>query len=482
MKHLKQLLSLVLAVAMTLCLGIVGAAETETSSTTTHTYELYQIFTGTVDNGTITDIKWGLNGTGTKDTAVEESVATNLNAAINATDDQTKLKTITKYAKLDSDPYRTSNTTSFSEVASGYYLIKDKDNSLANEADAAYTLYVVVVTKGGELTFSTKSSVPTVEKKIIEDGTAVDENDVAIGGTVHYQITGTLPSNYGVYANYSYKFTDTMSAGLTYNNDVKVYLDKVDEENVMTGYQLSVENNVLTITFEDLKANTKINKDSKIIVKYSATLNTDATIGNDEEKAPNTNTVTLTYSNNPNGSGTGTTTPDTVVTKTWSFSIHKYAAGDSAEANLAGAVFQLSTDAEGKNVITLAKIDDKGEIYRISVADDTNTTNEVTTVSTGNLVIQGLDSGTYYLTETDAPAGYQQLTSPIVIVIDASGNFTVTNGDVTTKSNTISVANEKVTATLPTTGGMGTTAIYIAGGLMVMAAAILLIVKKQTNK
>jgi LPXTG-motif cell wall-anchored protein len=129
----------------------------------------------------------------------------------------------------------------------------------------------------------------------------------------------------------------------------------------------------------------------------------------------------------------------------------------------------------------------------VAVPGDTSLVEKVTTVATGNLVIQGLDSGTYYLTEVKAPDTYVKLTAPIQIKIESDGTVklvttTTGTGDnaqtstVETAVSEISVANNKITATLPTTGGMGTTAIYIAGGLMMMAAAILLIVKKQTNK
>jgi fimbrial isopeptide formation D2 family protein/LPXTG-motif cell wall-anchored protein len=499
MKQVKRLLSLVLAVAMTLCLGIVAMADTETSSTTTtHTYQLYQIFTGTVSNGTITDIKWGQNCTdaATKaGTAVKESDLTELNNAYNAenANDQTRLTAVKKYADLNSTPYRTSNTTSFSNVAAGYYLIKDHEDSIADANDVAHTLYVVKVTEEGTLTFTPKSGVPTVEKKIIENETALDENDAAIGDTVHYQITGTLPSNYDSYTTYSYTFTDNLSSGLTYNGSVNVYLRTSAGEELIgsTNYTVTApnedNNNTLTISFANLKTVTT-NENAEIVVLYSATLNTNAVIGG----TGNSNTVTLTYSNNPNGTGTGTTTPDTVVTKTWSFPIHKYAAGDSTKANLAGAEFKLSKDASGTHPISLVKINDTQ--YRVAVPGETSLVEKVTTVATGNLVIQGLDSGTYYLTEVKAPDTYVKLTAPIQIKIESDGTVklvtttTTGTGDnaqtstVETAVSEISVANNKITATLPTTGGMGTTAIYIAGGLMMMAAAILLIVKKQTNK
>ena len=109
----------------------------------------------------------------------------------------------------------------------------------------------------------------------------------------------------------------------------------------------------------------------------------------------------------------------------------------------------------------------------------------------------GLDDGNYRLTETKTPAGYNTI-DPIEFTITAehdvlsdspalkslSGN--ATTGEITFTSNTTEgslsadVVN-KAGATLPETGGIGTTIFYVLGSVLLVGAAVLLITKKRMS-
>lgn len=118
---------------------------TEPASTTKieHTYEIYQIFTGTLKNNVLTDVRWGANSSQTEGNKVDDSVMEELEG-LNGQSDQKILTALKKYVNLKSSPVKTIKNEESCEVPAGYYLIKDKDDSLDGVADA-YTLYIVKI-------------------------------------------------------------------------------------------------------------------------------------------------------------------------------------------------------------------------------------------------------------------------------------------------------------------------------------------------
>ena len=157
---------------------------------------------------------------------------------------------------------------------------------------------------------------------------------------------------------------------------------------------------------------------------------------------------------------------------------------------LDGASFKLSTDAAGNNTIALVQVgstaQDGTKTYRRALSGETGVT-EITTGDSGKLVLQGFDAGTYYLTETAAPAGFNKLTAPVKVEISSaapSGQSTETlvktleQDDATVTQ--ITVENQSGIV-LPSTGGMGTTIFYVVGGLMIAAALGFLAAKRRAN-
>ena len=288
----------------------------------THTYEIYQIFTGDyaeVDGkGILSNIVWGANGTGTVGDKVDKATLDALEA-VAGTDktDTDRLEVIKGYANLDSKPFLSGEDTTYSDVPAGYYLIKDKDGSL-NGTNEAYTLYVATVVNN-KLTITPKTGIPTPDKKIVEGNDKVSTNEASIGDEVNYEITGTMPSNIDAYKTYYYMFTDTLSKGLTYKeNSIKVTVNGVDvtsyfykgvgTDNETTG--TTIEVGILDLKPLNLLKDPKpvvgqITAETKVVLTYTATLNENAVIAGDG----NPNDVKLSYSNNPNNSGNGSTEP-----------------------------------------------------------------------------------------------------------------------------------------------------------------------------
>ena len=522
MRFTKRLASLLLVAVMALALTIPALAAS-------HTYEIYQIFTGDVSGKTLSNVKWGENGTGTKGKSVADDVLNALAAVANGTDAE-KLAVIKNYVKLDSTAFRTvpkdvtdvNAEISVDEIPAGYYLIKDKDNTQDGEG-GFYTLYVVKVTDG-TLTFKPKGDVPTSEKKILEGGTEVDANSASIGDTVNYQITGTLPNNIDAYQTYYYQFTDTLSKGLTFGNDVTVTIDSTP---VTTGFTVSHTTNettgvtAISITFANLKgiSGVTITADTKVVVTYSATLNENAVIAGNG----NTNDVKLIYSNDPNHSGAGENNPkgetpkDEVVTYTTELTITKH---DGDGNILPGAEFTLS--GKGVNIVLVTEevftedadgtyyklkdgkytkdapteaTRDKYESTTIKYAKEVKITpkgnvatktNVVGTVSpeTGKLTFTGLGAGDYTLTESKTPAGYNTIT-PISFTITFNTDtkeFESTAPIHVESDNTLSTTIvNKAGVQLPETGGIGTTIFYTLGAVLVVGAGVLLVTKKRMD-
>lgn len=525
MRFTKRLASLLLVAVMALALTIPALAAD-------HTYEIYQIFTGDVSGKTLSNVEWGKNGTGTEGVTVDEDVLKDLAKVAGGTDAE-KLAVIKTYVKLDSTAFRTvpkdvtdvNAEISVDEIPAGYYLIKDKDNTQNGEG-GFYTLYVVKVTNG-TLTFKPKGDVPTSEKKIVEGGNKVDANSASIGDTVNYEITGTMPSNIDAYTTYYYEFSDTMSKGLTFGNDVKVMIgDKDVTGSFAVTSTTDGETGVttITITINDLKSieGVTINDKTKVVVTYSAKLNKDAVIAGNG----NPNDVKLIYSNDPNHSGAGENDPkgetpkDEVVTYTTELTITKT---DEKGQILPGAEFTLS--GEGVNIVLVTEevftqVDTNGTYYKLK--DGTYTKEEPTeatrdkyedptvkyakstvftlkgagqtetkvvgTVSpeTGKLTFTGLGAGDYTLTESKTPAGYNTI-APIDFTISfdaATKKFTTNNDTITvgTDDNTLSTTIvNKAGVQLPETGGIGTTIFYTLGAVLVVGAGVLLVTKKRMD-
>lgn len=491
MKALKKAMSVLVSLLMIFTFALPAFADsatyTITAPATTHQYEIYQIFTGDLNGDILSNVKWGVNGTGTKGEAVASAVIDKL-TAVNSKSDREKLKVVEQYAKLDSTPVATiTNGATYSAVA-GYYLIKDKDGSVTGTSADTYTTYIVQVV--GNVTISPKGNVPSFEKKVkdINDTTGVtsdwqDSADYDIGDVVPFKLEGTVASNYADYKTYYFAFHDQAEAGLTFNSDVKVFVDGTE---ITTGYNVvtsTTDGDTFDVVFDNLKDITgvDIKGGSKITVEYTATLNDKAVLGSQG----NVNTAHLEFSNNPNeehsGSGkpgTGKTPDDSVIVFTYQVVVNKVKADNTTP--LTGAEFTLEKALKGGGKKTVA------------VVKNTEGT---------TFTFKGLDDGDYILTETKTPATYNTI-EPITFTVTAEHTViwstearteiltgltgSTADGKVTFTANankselTTNVVNQSG-ATLPGTGGIGTTIFYVIGGLLMAAAAVLLITKKRMN-
>ena len=499
MKLFKKLASFILAFAMVMAIAmpsVVMAADNTTYKLTLqntvkdHTYEVYQVFSGTLSTKdgkkVLSDLKWGSGVKADAYTVTAKEKAKTLTTETTARD---FAKELVDEKKL-SDPTQTvqsaADKTEITGLAAGYYLVKDTDNSLKGKNDS-YTAYILQVV--GDATTSVKSDVPSSEKKVkdINDSTETettdwqDAADWDIGDEVPFKIEGTLPSNYDKYKTYTLKFHDKEQEGLTFKRDtVKVFIDDVE---IKTGFDV-VENpgdgDTFDVVFENLKT-TSAKKNSVIRVEYKSVLNENANLG----KPGNKNTMYMEFSNNPNneqGGETGKTPEDTVIVFTYKVSVNKVNENGN---KLEGANFTLE-----KKVKTSTN-PDKYEWKPIDKVSGT----------AGDVFeFKGIDDGEYRLTETKAPDNYDMLSDPIYFTVTAGHvdgadpSLNTFSGDITSgnvgemkftanKENGIlsTTIQNKPGSSLPETGGMGTTVLYAAGTLMILAAAAFLVMKKKAE-
>lgn len=486
MKLFKKLASFILAFAMVMAIAmpsVVMAADkgsiTITNAKAGHTFEAYQIFAGKVSGNTLSDIKWGsgVSAEGkTKFGDAKEKAKTlnNENSKVFAYD-------VSGYL---TNPAASANTRDASEhyvisgLEPGYYLVKDKGPIAGQDSYTKFILQVV-----GDKTVAVKNKVPESYKKVKDTndttGKTTDWQDSAdwdIGDKVPFQLTGTVADDYKEYkAAYQLVFHDTLSAGLTFDKDsVKVYANDSTDPISADQYEVkcpTTDGHTFDVTIKDVKA--LDGTVTKIRVEYKATLNENAFIGS----KGNPNEMFMEFSNNPNstqGGEKGKTPIDQVIVFTYKAIVNKK---DSANNPLTGAEFTLYKKVNGK--------------YE-PVTKVLGTENDGTTFT-----FTGLDDGEYKLVETKTPENYNTM-DEIEFKIEATHDElsdnpelkTLTGNKLTgevlftpdTDTGTLEtdVINYKGSE-LPDTGGMGTTVLYTAGTLMILAAAAFLVMKKKAE-
>ena len=350
----------------------------------------------------------------------------------------------------------TGTTVSFSGLSLGYYLV---DSSVG-------TLCSLDTTKPAA-TIREKNGVPSVDKIITSGGVVSADgksNSANIGDTVYFKTTITAQPG-----AQNYVLHDKMTDGLTFNNKVEV---KKGESTVESSkYTLNTTGLTDGCAFEiEFKTDfcDTLNANDTITVTYSAVLNEKAEIGNVDK---NKNETWLKYGDSQN------TQHKTTKTKTFEMNVFKFykdKKNSDKETGLADAVFTLKKDGETNtiNFVREKKDETNGDVYRVANTGDAN----ITTNKSGKFTIKGLSAGTYKLEETKQPAGYNKLKNPVTVVIDNDGNVTVDGAN----ADPVKVLNN-TGSILPSTGGAGTTMIYLVGAVLVLGSGVVLVTKRRVK-
>jgi len=513
-----------------------------------NTYKAYQIFVGTPDaegKFTSNDIAVGSGVNAEALFAAITGADESASPMIFALDYLSKADAATVTSKLKSNGVLSETFTEVkdgTELPLGYYYIEEtdaNDNTLKGD--------LLKIAKAGELEIKAKIGAPRAEKKVIEEdytvtvGSEIDKDlyvegyndaaDYSFGEQINFQIVGTMPQTIADYDHYYYEFTDCLAAGFEVPNavDFTVTVDEVEirPDYIIIDTDAETHETTIRIIINDI-TNHAVTAASIVKVNYATEFDPEnAVIGPDG----NTNGVHLTYTTNPEYDGEGyfeqtgegevekteekdeeteDTTEDGVVVYTYAIALNKL--DKDTEGALAGAKFVLVRKGEN-NQEAIAKVDEEGNFVQFDEMPDeidtTNTDYVLTSDDGGFITVTGLDSGTYFLREVEAPEDYNLLEEDIEVsfvpLLTTDGNDPVRNtdgswgyknndgsdayGTMNTSDGVtdddgymyLEVENQKGYK-LPETGGIGTTIFYVGGGITAAAAGIVLVARRRAKK
>lgn len=509
MKKLKKLAALVLAAAMVLAMGMTSFAAGTNKITInggTHSlkgvtftaYRLFDATKGTDDSigytvtapfktylaneagaSSIYDyVKTQMSDAGTAQTFLSD-LKTEIDSGSTVTGANNVKATITVSTE--------ATTTEISGLEPGFYVIYSNNDNYS-------TMTVTVLDT--EAIVNVKVKEPGVEKEIIEADASVGAgNDYEIGDTVKFRVTVDIPTVGDGFSNYYFKFHDTMSDGLTLNqNNFNLYIENGDDDIPLipvTDYEAPVIDfsaksegqDVTTVEIDFvvgnqgsgwLSSNLRQNAGKQIVIEYEATLNEKASHVDEE-----TNSAYIDYTNNAGIENNGI--PDTTKIYTHEMIIQKYKESVADNNKLAGAEFELyeTTEEDGELETKLVFVKTADGEYRVATTSDHSTTSTLVADSSGQIKIEGLDSGWYAAVETKVPAGYNGLDAPEYIEIkgelNANGDPDGDNYKATVTRNVINKAG----SLLPGTGGMGTVLFTVIGAVLIIAVGTSFVVSRK---
>lgn len=460
-------------------------------------------------------------------------------------------------SKITGTYNKTSSKVTFTDadLPDGYYLFTCELNNVTNSAtnydSMSLGMLTIIDNSAKNLKIGSegeaKVGLPEVMKKVYENtktvtGTATigsltepavqnggwnDVADYCIGDSVPFKLYGTMPQDIANYEHYYYNFTDTLGTqfDMPTSLTIKVGNAEITATKGDTGWttsddtgkncRVSVNGQVISISFEDIKAYSGVTASTVVTVEYRAKLNNTAEIGLPGQE----NKVDLTYSNNPNisykpditndleetpddstpgtpgapGTNTGTTPEDKVIVFTYEADFTKV--DGVTQAPLGNVEFKLK-NANGEFVT----VDADGKVT--GWATESTDGSKLISDSKGQFKVIGLDDGTYTLVETKPLDGYNPIEDTTVVISGGTVNNQEWNGEASSaltsfkytvgnsgeKTGTVdegiaqgTIENKKG-STLPSTGGIGTTLFYVGGGAMVAVAGVFLITKKRMGK
>lgn len=501
MKSIKRIIALLLTAVMTMTMSVTAFAAEPSCSLTVNvkggqnlkgqTISLYKLF-GVTESGKAPNKNYAY----TVNTQYKAALASVLKINETSKDEEFAAAVTnlgndndTKVQNFANDFTATALKNKLSATKTSNKIIESKTSYEFTDLDAGY--YLVYVTGGKEIqsslvtvdestnTVNLKTEAPSITKK-------ADSDTVSIGQVVKYTVAGSVPDTTG-YSEYVYKINDTLSNGLDFVNDANGTAVNGNTVNVTVAFKdetvspagttpttasLSGANKrTMALDLSEWVRANQTNKGKEFTVTYYAKVNNKAVV---TEK----NSATLEYGNNPRD--TATTTPSEAKTPTYPLDINKTKKG--SDEKLAGAKFRLyssevdaNANDESKAIKVSPVVAGVAGNYVVDPTSDNTVFESVASIEGQgyNLHVNGLAEGTYYLVETEAPAGYNKLTAPIKVTITKTGDTEWTiSKDGTEETDKIIDVENSTGSLLPSTGGMGTIAFTVVAALLVLGVAV----------
>ena len=418
-------------------------------------------------------------------------------------------------------PWTRPNTDKDGHYGDGYYLFVSDGLTDSTKPNTG-TSPIFAIVGGNSVVVTEKTSIPTVDKQILDDTADTDvanaeegnwknSGDAWIGQDIDYRLTGHVADNIASYNTYYYEFQDTLSKGLKVvknsdgsPNGLHVYIVDnsgkkevaLDAENGYTATVTPGETELLNVSFKNLKTvqtakgePIEVGAASKVVVTYKAQLTSDV-----EYKAGGTtNEVKLVYSNNPMTNDKGTSESDKVTDYVFGLDVTKTDADPKNVNAKLVAGFKVKMIKEGDKEVA-----DGGQWLTADggLTTEVNKAGEFKTEANNKVFIPGLVEGTYEISETTTPSGYNTI-APFQITVkptyDTAGNLTgltvsdtskmvETNASIDSTKIPVTIKNKKGSG-LPLTGLNGVTFTWIAGGaVLCIGVAHLIRSRKQAEE
>lgn len=498
MKCTRKLASLLLALVMVFALATTAFAQDVTVTGGTgsitisnaakgETYTIYKLFDATV-NADGSSIAY----TGTIPESLNTYFTADENGYISATAAAKDGENMSEGLKTALKAWTATATAAATATS---------DGSALNFKELAYGYYVVTTTQGDQV-ISVDSTMPNVTIVDKNSSTPKDlsktasSNDVSIGDTVTYTVSFKTSNYYGAGTEakeiVSYTIEDTLPEFLSNVTVTSIIVDN-DGSDTTTNDRTTVTgqfvNKKIVIDWYD-EANNQFLYDNgaTVTITYTAVVTDKAAIDGNG----NTNKVTVTWTTK-GGDEPG---PDKVETEetifTYAIALKKV---NNKGVALPGAVFEFPFYVK-------STADANGAYIYAGTTAGAGLTNQITTPDSGVIVVKGVKSGSYEITEVTAPAGYNKLTAPVTVqavktsststhttvyldkdgnVVDVSAKEIEVKVDIDTIAATAVVVVNKAGTELPSTGGMGTTVFYVLGTVLVLGAVVLLVTKKRMS-
>ena len=500
MKCTRKLASLLLALVMVFALAVTAFAQdvtvadgagsiTISNAVKGETYAIYKLFDATVsaDETSIAytgAIPESLNTYFTADDNDYISATSKAKDGENMSEGlKTALKAWTKTETATATATSDGSALKFNGLAYGYYVVTTTQGEQAISVDSTMPNATIV---------DKNSSIPSGLKKTAT-GTATDKS-FSIGDTVTYTVSFKTSNYYGAGKDakeiVSYTIEDTLPEFLS---NVTVTSISVDNDIIkdQTGVTPQFDNNkkIVIKWYDETNNKFLYNNGATVTLTYTAVVTDKATIDGEG----NTNNVTVTWTTKGSAEPDPNNKIDTKETIfTYAIALKKV---NNKGVALPGAVFEFPFYVK-------STADANGAYIYAGTTAGAGLTNQITTPASGEIVVKGVKSGNYQITEFKAPDGYNKLTAPVTVKASKTGETTtqttvyldkdgnkvdesVTATKVTFNIDTIAatavVVVNKAGTELPSTGGMGTTVFYVLGAVLVMGAVVLLVTKKRMS-